>query len=89
MGLSGESCLGPEESSPICGQSEQSLKYKKSLLKNVPPVSTAGRISWHSFSSIERSRRLINISELAVFNPALVLFDVCSLSFQEETGAEG
>lgn len=70
-------------------ESEQSLKYKKSLLKNVPAVSTAGWISWHSVSSIERSCKLINVSELAVFNPALVPFDVCSLSFQKETGAEG
>lgn len=87
--LSGEPCLGPDETSPICGQREQPLKYKKSLLKNAPAVSTAGRISWHSFSSIERSRKLINISELAVFNPALVPSDVCSLSFQKETGAGG
>lgn len=51
-------------------------------------MSAAGWISWHSFSSIEWSRELINISELAVFNPALVPFDVCSLSFQKETGAK-
>ena len=86
---SGELCVGPDENSTIFGQSGPSLKYEKSLLKNVPAVSTAGWISWHSFSSIEQSRKLINISELAVFNPALVPFDVCSLSFQKETGAEG
>lgn len=81
--------MSPDEKSPVFGQSERSLKYKKPLLKNLPAVSTAGWISWHSFSSVERSGKLINISELAVFNPALVPFDVCSLSFQEETGAEG
>lgn len=81
--------MGPDKNCPIFGQGGQSLKYKKSLLKNVPAVSTAGRISWHSFSSIERSHKLINISELAILNPALVPFDVCSLSFQKQTGAEG
>lgn len=73
---------------PFFGQSEQSLKSKKCLPRNVPAVSTAGWTSWRSLSSIEWSHRLINISELAVFNPALVPFDVCSLGFQEETGAE-
>lgn len=86
---SGERCTDPDENALIFGQSGQSLKCKKSLLKSVPAVSAAGWISWHSFSSIEQSRKLINISELAVFNPALVPFDVCSLSFQKETGAEG
>lgn len=86
---SGEPDKGPDENSPIFGESGPSLKYKKSLLKNVPAVSAAGWISWHAFSSIEQSRKLINISELAVFNPGLVPFDVCSLSFQKETGAEG
>lgn len=80
--------MGPDENSPIFGQSEPSLKSKKCLLRNVPAVSAAGWISCPSFSTIEWSRKLINISELAVFNPALVPFDVCSLGFQEETGAK-
>lgn len=64
------------------------MKSKKWLLRNVPAVRAAGWISWLSFSSIEWSHKLINISELAVFNPALVPFDVCSLGFQKETGAK-
>lgn len=51
-------------------------------------MSAAGWVSWHLSSSIECSHKLINISELAVFNPALVSFDVCSLGFQKETGAK-
>lgn len=75
--------MGPEENSLIFGQSEQSLKSKTCLPRSVPAVSAAGWISWHSFSSIEWNHKLINISELAVFNPALVPFDVCSLGFQK------
>ena len=82
-----ESPPGPGEDPPESAQGGHSRKRKKSLQNNVPAASSAGRRGRRS-RSIERSRKLINISELAACNAAAVPFDVCSLSFQEETGAE-
>lgn len=37
--------MDPDENTPLFGQSGQSLKYKKSLLRNVPAASTAGGLA--------------------------------------------